>query len=70
MTVGGQDEKKGVTSRTPSPSSQDHDPLMVHPIVVGGGKRLFGEGSETKKLRLVETEPFSSGVVVLRYERA
>ncbi len=42
--------------------------LMVHPIVVGGGKRLFREGSEKKVLRLVETKTFSSGVVVLTYQ--
>ncbi len=44
--------------------------LMVHPVVLGGGKRLFGEGSDTKALRLVETKTFSSGVVVLSYQPA
>jgi dihydrofolate reductase len=32
--------------------------LMVFPIVVGSGKRLFGDGSDTKVLRLVETKTF------------
>jgi dihydrofolate reductase len=41
--------------------------LMVHPIILGSGKRLFSEGSEQQTLRLVETKPFSSGVVVLTY---
>ncbi len=41
--------------------------LMVFPIVVGSGKRLFGEGGE-KTLKLVETKTFGSGVVVLTYE--
>jgi dihydrofolate reductase len=44
--------------------------LMVYPVVVGNGKRLFKEGSDMKVLRLVETKPFSSGVVVLTYHPA
>ncbi len=43
--------------------------LMVFPIVVGSGKRLFADG-EKKVLKLVETKTFSSGVVVLTYEPA
>ena len=46
----------------------DEYKLMVHPIVVGNGKRLFKEGSEKKVLKLVETEAFSSGIVILSYE--
>jgi dihydrofolate reductase len=44
--------------------------LMVHPIVLGDGKRLFRDGSDMKPLKLIETKAFSSGVVVLRYEPA
>jgi len=44
--------------------------LMVFPVVVGSGKRLFGDGIDTKVLRLVETKTFSSGVVVLSYQPA
>ena len=44
--------------------------LMVFPVVVGSGKRLFRDGSDTKALRLVETKSFSSGVVVLSYQPA
>jgi dihydrofolate reductase len=45
--------------------------LMVFPIVLGSGKRLFGDGSETTTLRLVEAMPVgSSGVLILTYERA
>ena len=43
--------------------------LVVHPIVVGEGRRLF-EGinlQETLKLTLVESTVLASGVVVLRY---
>ena len=42
--------------------------LMVHPVVLGGGKRLFRDGSDMKVLKLVETKAFSSGVVILIYE--
>lgn len=42
--------------------------LMIHPIVVGGGKRLLGPGSDRKLLKLANAETFSSGVVVLTYQ--
>jgi dihydrofolate reductase len=41
--------------------------LMVFPIVVGSGKRLFAEAGDTKAQRLGETKTFDSGVVVLTY---
>jgi dihydrofolate reductase len=41
--------------------------LMVFPVVLGSGKRLFGDGIDKKVLRLAETKTFSSGVVVLTY---
>ena len=44
--------------------------LMVFPVVVGSGKRLFKDGSDTTVLRLVETKRFGSGVVVLSYQPA
>lgn len=44
--------------------------LMVYPIVLGSGKRLFGDGTATQVLRLVDTRTFSSGVVVLSYQPA
>jgi dihydrofolate reductase len=42
--------------------------LVVFPVVLGSGKRLFPEGGEKKTLRLVESKPFPSGVVVLTYQ--
>ena len=42
--------------------------LMVHPVILGSGKRLFRDGNEKKVLKLVETKTFSSGVVVLSYQ--
>jgi dihydrofolate reductase len=44
--------------------------IWVHPVVLGSGKRLFRDESETKILRLVDTTTFSSGVVLLSYQPA
>lgn len=41
--------------------------LLVYPVVLGKGKRLFKDESN-KKLKLVETKAFSSGVVLLSYQ--
>ncbi len=43
--------------------------LLVYPVVLGSGKRLFGYESN-KTLKLVETKPFSTGVVLLHYQLA
>jgi len=42
--------------------------LLVHPVVVGQGKRLFQEGSQMERLKLVEAKLFSTGVVALIYQ--
>jgi dihydrofolate reductase len=44
--------------------------LMVHPIVVGRGKRLFEDGGDQKSLKLVDSETFSTGVLYLTYQPA
>lgn len=41
--------------------------LFVYPVVVGRGKRLFAEANDVPRLRLVETRPFTSGIVLMRY---
>jgi dihydrofolate reductase len=41
--------------------------LMVHPLVVGRGKRLFDSGAEARGLELAATETFSNGVLNLTY---
>jgi dihydrofolate reductase len=42
--------------------------LMVYPIVLGGGKRLFAEGMPRTKLRLVDSHPLGpDGILVLTY---
>jgi dihydrofolate reductase len=44
--------------------------LLVHPLVVGSGKRLFPEGTEKTPLKLVESKTFSTGVLYLTYQPA
>ncbi len=44
--------------------------LMVHPVVVGSGKRLFEEGGDQIALALVDLRTFSTGVVYLTYRPA
>ena len=44
--------------------------LYVQPVILGGGKRMLPALEERINLRLVETRPFSSGVVLLHYRRA
>jgi dihydrofolate reductase len=41
--------------------------LMVYPVVLGSGKRLFGEGGK-KPLRLVESRVVGDGVAILVYQ--
>jgi dihydrofolate reductase len=43
--------------------------LMVFPVVLGTGKRVFGETSDKKRLRLAESRVVGDGVTILRYER-
>jgi Dihydrofolate reductase len=44
--------------------------LMVHPVILGSGKRLFNSETDMKVLRLVDTKRFSSGILVLTYQPA
>jgi dihydrofolate reductase len=43
--------------------------LMVFPVVLGSGKRLFGETADKKPLKLVGSKTVGDGVAVLTYER-
>jgi dihydrofolate reductase len=43
--------------------------LMVFPVVLGKGKRLFGETSEMKRLRLSDAKAVGDGVAILVYRR-
>ncbi|TMQ72544.1 MAG: dihydrofolate reductase [Candidatus Eisenbacteria bacterium] len=42
--------------------------LMVFPVVLGGGKRLFGETGDMKTLRLASSSVVGDGVAIFTYE--
>lgn len=42
--------------------------LLVHPVVVGSGKRLFKDGDSLKRLDLVSAKPTRTGTVILTYQ--
>ena len=45
--------------------------LMVHPVVLGSGRRLFDDHAEMlKALKLAESKTFPSGIVLLSYHQA
>jgi dihydrofolate reductase len=44
--------------------------LMVHPIVLGSGKRLFEDSSDQVALELVDSKTFATGVLYLTYRPA
>jgi dihydrofolate reductase len=44
--------------------------LMIYPVVLGAGARLFGETSDKKPMRLIETRTVGDGIAILTYERA
>jgi len=41
--------------------------LFVYPVVLGRGQRLFQDATDVPRLELVETRPFASGIVLMRY---
>ena len=44
--------------------------FMLHPIVLGKGRRLFAQGDARKTLELAETRSLGSGIVILEYRPA
>jgi dihydrofolate reductase len=44
--------------------------LMVYPVIVGAGKRLFGETSSRKRLQLAEARTVGDGIHILIYQAA
>ena len=41
--------------------------MYVHPVVLGGGTRMFGPLEQPLQLRHIETQQFPHGIVLLRY---
>ena len=44
--------------------------IALFPVILGSGKRLFRDDADLRRLRLVESQTTSSGVVLLTYRRA
>ncbi|MDQ0865143.1 dihydrofolate reductase [Arthrobacter globiformis] len=44
--------------------------LMIHPLVPGSGRRLFGPDDEARRLRLVDCSPTATGVLMATYQPA
>ena len=44
--------------------------LMIYPITLGGGKRLFADGTIPMAFKVTESKVTPSGVIVVNYERA
>ncbi len=42
--------------------------LMIYPVLLGAGARLFGETSDRTPMRLVDTQSVGDGVAILTYE--
>ena len=43
--------------------------LMVFPVVLGTGKRLFGEAADKRRLKLAGSQTVGDGITILTYER-
>lgn len=44
--------------------------LMIHPLTLGGGQRLFAEGTIPTAFKVTESTLTSTGVIIVKYERA
>lgn len=44
--------------------------LLIHPLVLGSGRRLFPDGGVSASLRLVNTKTTPNGVVIVTYQPA
>jgi len=42
--------------------------LLIHPLVLGSGRRLFPEGARLAHLRLVDSVRTTTGVIIATYE--
>jgi dihydrofolate reductase len=42
--------------------------LIIHPVIANSGKRLYQEGDDLKRLKLVEAKPTSSGCIIATYQ--
>jgi dihydrofolate reductase len=42
--------------------------MKIFPVVLGAGERLFGETSDKKPMRLIDTQSLGDGIVFLTYQ--
>jgi dihydrofolate reductase len=42
--------------------------LMIYPVVLGAGERLFGETSDKKPMRLIDVKTIANDLAYLIYE--
>jgi dihydrofolate reductase len=48
----------------------DEYQLMVHPLVLGSGKKLFRDAEQVRRLELVDVAPTTTGVLLTTYRPA
>ena len=48
----------------------DEHVILIHPLVLGGGRRLFPDGGAPAALRLVDSKTTPTGVVIATYRPA
>jgi dihydrofolate reductase len=48
----------------------DQYQLLIHPLVLGSGRRLFPDGGATAALKLVDSVPTTTGVIIATYRTA
>jgi len=48
----------------------DEFSVLIFPVVLGSGKRLFGDGAVPRGLRLVKSQSYPTGVIVANYQPA
>ena len=48
----------------------DEYQLLIHPLVLGSGRRLFTDGVPHSALRLVKSVPTTTGVIIATYQPA
>jgi dihydrofolate reductase len=53
-----------------APGLVDDYRLMVYPVILGSGKRLFPDAGKMATLKLVDSKPAGDGIVMLTYQAA
>ena len=43
--------------------------LLIHPLILGAGQRMFGDDGTLTKFKLTESVPTTTGVIIATYER-